>query len=366
MCTAGRFLTPFHRVILDRVNFERFRDDKLKCGGEKPSCGRCSGKGKFCRYGCTEKEETVQRVAAIYARREEYALGIAASAPEPRSLQPRLEGPITALGELAAAPVLSPPYPEQINQSYFQPVQSTADLWGSDRFTATQCTPSNYTPTDCAPTDYTPTYYTPNIYTSIYQTPSYQTPSYQTPSYQTPNYQTPNYQTPSYPTPTQVAPIQLDPAQIGQNQFDPNNIDGTLGNWTPTPNFTPQYSPLESLPDEWFQHPQESQFAPREVSQLPSGPLQFREGLGFTNGAQTDQPDRDLPYLNHSSPVYPNVPAGAAWSNSDFPAQGTPRWPDNFGLESMDNAQMPSPHVERVRSLADIPAMMAPREDWWA
>ena len=353
------FLTPFHKTMPDGANFEHFRMNKQKCYGEQPSCGRCSEKGRLCQYGNTEYEDTAQRADAFNEWRRQQAYARAASAPQHRPLQPRSKGSVKPLRKLAAAPVSSPSFPEQINQTQFDPVQSTANLLGSDRFTETRYTLSNYTNT---PTDYTSNIYSPAVYTPSSYTSTYHAPTYHAPTYHAPAYDAPAYDAPTYHTPTQTTPAQLDLAQIGQNQFDPNGFGETLGNWDLKPERTSQYPRLESLPDELFQYPQESPFAQREISQLPSGPLQYDQAFDSTYGAPIVQPDWNTSYVNYQNMVRPSVPI---WSETDMPAQSVP-WSEpmsnDFGLGSINLAhiaQTPaeySHHVEQERSLGYIDA----------
>ena len=106
------FLASFHKTILDRANSERSRKDKVRCDGVQPSCGTCSKKGLSCRYECTTTELVAMRADSENRRLRE-ACERGASAPQHRDLQPRSEGPVKGLRELAAAPVLSPPHSEQ-------------------------------------------------------------------------------------------------------------------------------------------------------------------------------------------------------------------------------------------------------------
>ena len=283
---------------------------------------------------------------AKYRREQEKASKEAGPAPPHRHLQP-----LTALRKLAAAPVLSPPLPEQVTESQFEPVRLSANVFGSDRYTPTADTPTADTPTADTPTAYTPTAYTPAPYA--------------------PTQYAPTQYAPTQDTPTQYAPIQYTPAhyaptRFSQNQFDPNHIDGTLGHWNPGTNYSLQYLHLENLPDEQFHHPRESRVSQREFSQVPSGPLQCHEGFGPTDDALMVQPDWDTPYVDHQNLDGPSEPI---WSEIGFPARSVP-WSspvsNDFGLGSMDNAQTlaeSSHHVEQARSLG---YMMPPWEDGWA
>ncbi|KAM0794330.1 hypothetical protein BDR22DRAFT_827038 [Usnea florida] len=325
------------------------RRNKLKCGGEQPSCGRCSGKGQLCHYGNTDYMEVVQRADAVNEWRRQEAYERAASAPRHRRLKSRALGPFR---KLAPAPVVSPPHTGQGIQTQTDPVQSTADLVGLDQFTSTpytptaftpsnytlaENTPADYTPADCTAASYIPTTYIPTTYTQTSYTPT-------------------NY-TPTQFTSSQLGPTQLGPGQIGQTQFDPTQFGTTLGNWDPSLQRTPQYPWMESLPDEQFHHPQESPFAQREITQLPSGPLQYGQAFDSTYGPPTVQPDWIPPYGDYENMVHPSAPI---WSETGLPAQSVP-WSEpvsnDFGLGSTNIAQTPaesSDHVDWERSLGYI------------
>ena len=328
------YLTPFHKTILDRANFERFRRSKVKCGGERPSCDRCSGRRQSCHYARTTKQEDAQRAAAEDARRHTEAIERVAFAPRFRNIRSRPVNPATALGELAAVPILPPPHPGPINQNNMNPVQSNADLLDQNQYDPSQLTRSQPTRSQLTPNQYDPIQSNPSQFAR-----------------------------------RQSDATQFDPIHFDQNQFDPNHIDEILGDRNPRLNKSSQYrqdadSTFEGLgspPNEQLQFPRGSQFAQRDYSQLPSGPSQYRGAFDCSNSAPIVQPDGIQPYVNYPSIVYPNVPAWSAWSNSVLPAQSVPRWPNDFGLESTNHAQTPaesSQHVKRAESLAYITAMM--------
>ena len=352
-------LTPFHKIILDPAKSEPSRRTKVRCGGEQPSCGRCIGKGQFCRYDWTENEEAVQRAAAEHAGRQREAFENAASAPYHRYVQPRPEGPVTEFGEPAAAPISPPPHPEQINRSQIDPVESSADF--------SQYTPTLYTATQNSPTPFTSTLYTPS----------------------------------------QLNANQFAPSRFGQKQFGPNHFGETLGSWNPRPTESSQYSQgadlmsngLEDQLDEASQYSQQCQLARTNYTQPQYGQLPnntqpqygqlpyytqpqygqlpyntqplyeqppYNRELDFAAGSSTDQFGGISRYPRASNMVYDGA---ATWQDTYLPNQYQAGMGSMFvGLPAGNsyNAQTPMEsglHIERARTPAYIAAMMPLWED---